>query len=96
MYSTDVGDVSWQTPTVQVYTACRAAGSPGHSWQNVSAGKSPLGHKGMLYAGKVLACLTVKLLAEPETLAAAQADFQKATAAGYTCPIPEGAVPTAL
>lgn len=96
MSSTDVGDVSWQTPTVQVYTACRAAGSPGHSWQNVAAGKSPLGHKGMLYAGKILACLAAKLLTEPETLAAAQTEFKKASAAGYACPIPKGAVPTAL
>ena len=96
MASTDVGDVSWQTPAVQFYTVCRAAGSPGHSWQNVSCGKSPLGHKGMLYAGKLLACLAVKLLHEPETLAAAQTEHRRAAAAGYTCPIPPDAVPTAL
>ena len=50
----------------------------------------------MLYAGKILACLAAKLLTEPETLAAAQAEFKKASAAGYACPIPKGAVPTAL
>ena len=31
--STDVGDVSWVCPTAQIYTACVARGTPGHSWQ---------------------------------------------------------------
>ena len=32
--STDVGDISWHVPTGGLSTACFAAGSPGHSWQN--------------------------------------------------------------
>ena len=96
MGSTDVGDVSWQTPTVQVYTACQAAGSPGHSWQNVSAGKSPLGYKGMLYAAKVMAGIAADLFTQPELLAKAKEEHRKKTADGYLCPIPVGAVPTAL
>ena len=32
--STDVGDVSWQTPTGQIHVAAWPNGSPGHSWQN--------------------------------------------------------------
>ena len=96
MGSTDVGDVSWQTPTVQIYTACQAAGSPGHSWQNVSSGKSSLGYKGMLYAGKVLAGLAIDLLTRPELLEQARAEFEEKTAHGYVCPIPPDAVPTAL
>src|SRR5690606_18198365 len=53
--STDVGDVSWHVPTSGISTACFAAGSPGHSWQNVAAIGSPIGHKGMMVASKVLA-----------------------------------------
>ncbi|MGN1001370.1 MAG: M20 family metallopeptidase [Oscillospiraceae bacterium] len=96
MGSTDVGDVSWQTPTVQLYTVCRPSGCPGHSWQNVSCGHSSLGYKGMLHAAKVLACAAAELYEKPELLAKARAEFEKKTACGYTCPIPPDAVPTAL
>jgi len=34
--STDVGDVSWIVPTVQMWGACFAVGTPGHSWQLVA------------------------------------------------------------
>ena len=96
MGSTDVGDVSWQTPTAQIYAACQAAGSPGHSWQNVSSGKSALGYKGMLFAGKVLAGLAIDLLTQPELLERAKAEHREKTAGGYICPIPPDAAPTAL
>lgn len=98
MGSTDVGDVSWQTPTVQIYAACQASGSPGHSWQNVSSGKSPLGYKGMLYAAKVMACTAADILEDPALLDAAKAELEKKLQAtgGYVCPIPPEAVPTAL
>lgn len=86
--STDVGDVSWQTPTVQVYTACFTAGAPGHSWQNVSCGKTSIGHKGLIYAAKIMAASAVDLFENPELLAAAKAEFAESAAAGYTCPIP--------
>ena len=96
MGSTDVGDVSWQTPTVQLYAACQPNGCPGHSWQNVSCGKSSVGYKGMLYAGKALAGLAIDLLTQPELLERAKAEFREKTAGGYVCPIPPDAVPTAL
>ena len=88
--STDVGDVSWQTPAAQVYTACFTSGAPGHSWQNVSAGKSTLGHKGLLLAGKVIASAAVELFENPELIALAKAEFEKKTAGGYVSPIPDG------
>ncbi len=96
MGSTDVGDVSWQTPTVQLYTVCQPNGCPGHSWQNVACGKSTLGYKGMLYAGKALAGLAIDLLTRPELLERAKEEFRRKTAGGYVCPIPPDAVPTAL
>lgn len=53
--STDVGDVSWLCPTAQIHVAAWPNGSPGHSWQNVSCGRTAIGHKAALHAGKVLA-----------------------------------------
>ncbi len=87
--STDVGDVSWQTPTVQVHTVCFTSGAPGHSWQNVSCGKTSIGHKGLIYAAKIMAASAVDLFENPEILAKAKAEFAEAAAEGYTCPIPK-------
>lgn len=88
--STDVGDVSWQTPTAQLHTVCFPAGAPGHSWQNVSCGRTSIGHKGLLHAGRVLAATAIDLYEHPDLLAAARAEFEQAAQGGYVCPIPDG------
>lgn len=92
--STDVGDVSWQCPTAQLHVAAWPGGCPGHSWQNVSCGRSSIGHKAAVAAGKVLCAAAIDLLEQPVLLAAAKAEHAERTAAGYTCPIPPEAVPT--
>jgi len=85
--STDVGDVSWLTPTAQFNTATWPSGIPGHSWQIVSAGKTGLAHKGMLYAAKVLAGAAWDLMTQPAILEEAKAEFAITAAAGYDCPL---------
>jgi len=95
--STDVGDVSWLTPTAQFTALCFPAGAPGHSWQNVSCGGSSIGDKGLLWAAKVLCGAAADLLSDPALLASAREDFQKRTGKhGYVCPIPPDAVPIAI
>ncbi len=91
--STDVGDVSWQCPTAQIHVATWPNGCPGHSWQNVSCGRTDIGHKAALHAGKVLASAAMDLLTQPALLEEAKAEFQRRTVVGYTCPIPADAVP---
>ena len=91
--STDVGDVSWLTPTAQFHTVCEPSGVPGHSWQIVSCGASSIGDKGMLYAAKVLALAGIELFENKELLKAARAEFAVKAAKGYTCPVPPDAVP---
>jgi aminobenzoyl-glutamate utilization protein B len=89
--STDVGDISWFVPTSGLNTACFAAGSPGHSWQNVAAIGSPIGHKGMMVAAKVLALSAVDLLQDAAVLQEARADFEKRMKdRKYTTVIPKG------
>ncbi|MGE3807383.1 MAG: amidohydrolase [Gemmataceae bacterium] len=89
--STDVGDISWYIPTSGVNTACFAAGSPGHSWQNVAAVGSPIGHKGLMVAAKVLALSAVDMLQDPKVLEAGKADLAKRLdKRKYTTRIPEG------
>lgn len=91
--STDVGDVSWLTPTGQIHVASWPNGCPGHSWQNVSCDRTSIGHKAAVHAGKVLAASAIDLMTRPELLEQARAEFEKRTAEGYTCPIPADAVP---
>jgi aminobenzoyl-glutamate utilization protein B len=89
--STDVGDISWHVPTSGLDTVCFAAGSPGHSWQNVAAVGSPIGHKGLLVAAKVLALSALDLLQDPQALKDARADFQERLKdRTYTTKIPRG------
>lgn len=92
--SSDVGDVSHQTPTVQIHTVTLPAGTPEHSWQTVAAGKNSIAHKGLLLASKVMAATAFDLFEQPETLTAAKAEFEKVNRHGYVCPIEEGTVPT--
>lgn len=91
--STDVGDVSWLTPTAQIHVAAWPNGCPGHSWQNVSCDRTEIGHKAAIHAGKVLAATVVDLLEKPGLLEAAREEFERRTASGYVCPIPADAVP---
>jgi len=96
MGSTDVGDVSWQTPTAQIGVVGFTSKAPGHSWQNVSASCSSVAHKGIVHAGKVLAAATIELFEHPEIITEAKAEFREKAADGYTCPIPPDAVPVAI
>ena len=92
--STDVGDVSWLTPTAQIHVAAWPNGCPGHSWQNVSCDGTSIGKKAAVCAAKVLAASAVDLFEDSRLLAQARAEFEKNTRSGYVCPIPAGAVPT--
>src|SRR6202163_3087200 len=92
--STDVGDVSWVVPTVQVHAPTVAIGTPFHTWQVVAQGKSPHAHKAMVQAAKAMAALGVKALNEPDLIAAAKADLNKRTArTPYVSPMPANVAP---
>ena len=93
--STDVGDVSWLTPTAQFTTATWPSQIPGHSWQVVSVGKTGIAHKGLTFAAKVLAGAAADLMEKPELLKAAREEFSETAAAGYDCPIGPEVVPSA-
>ena len=95
--STDVGDVSWNCPTAQAYVATWAAGTPGHSWQVVSQGKSGLAHKGLIYAAKAMAGAAVDMIEDPEIIKEAWAEMEETLEGDtYHCPIPDGCKPRAI
>jgi aminobenzoyl-glutamate utilization protein B len=95
--STDVGDVSWIVPTVQLWDACWAVGTPGHSWQVVAQGKSGAAHKGMVHAAKVMAATALDVIQDPSLRTRAKAELnERVGASGYISPIPSDVVPAPL
>ena len=92
--STDVGDVSWIVPTAQFFTTCFVAGTPLHTWQLVSQGKTSLAHKGLLYAGKVLAASAVEVFENPELIEKAKEELARQTKNAYRNPLPKELQPS--
>ena len=91
--STDVGDVSWIVPTMQCLTTCFAIGTPLHTWQVVSQGATPIAHKGMLYAGKVIAATAIQAMENPSIIEQAKAELQeRLDGKTYESLIPESVV----
>jgi amidohydrolase len=73
--STDFGNVSQVLPAYYLRFAVSQEPVPGHSTRMAEAAKSPLAHDNALAIAQVLALTVCDLLANPELLAAAQADF---------------------
>lgn len=73
--STDIGDVSWNAPTVQLRVATWVPGTSAHSWQAIAAGGTTIGIKGLQVAAKTLALTAQDLFQNPEVLVAARAEF---------------------
>jgi aminobenzoyl-glutamate utilization protein B len=92
--STDVGDVSWAVPTVQCWGATWAIGTPFHTWQVVAHGKTPIAHKGMIHAAKLMASTARALIENPALRDAVKAEHAKHLAkTPYECPIPHDVNP---
>ena len=77
--STDVADVSWIVPTLHFSVTTAPAGAPWHGWPVVATGGMSIGHKGMVYAAKVLAATMVDLFLSVETRHAIRAEFDEKT-----------------
>jgi aminobenzoyl-glutamate utilization protein B len=92
--STDVGDVSWQTPTAQAYTACYPQGTVPHSWQLAACGKSAPLRKGLIQAAKVVAFTALDLLQDGALVRAARDEHaRRLSGERYRCPIPPDTAP---
>lgn len=81
--STDVGDVSWATPTVGVRTATWVPGTSAHSWQSAAASGTTIGFKGAQVAAKAMALAAVELYTNPDLRAAARAEFDASRGPDY-------------
>lgn len=91
--STDVGDVGYAVPTLNIHVATCCLGNVGHTWQMTAQSASPLAHKGLITAAKMLALSTIRTMNSPETIAAAKAEFIQKTGGVYHCPLPDDVAP---
>ena len=91
--STDVGDVGYAAPTLNINIATACIGNVGHSWQMVAQTCSPLAHKGLLTAAKVLALACVRTMDRPDVIEAAKKEVTKRNGGHYTCPLPDSVMP---
>jgi len=64
--SDDIGDVSWNMPTVTLRYPANIPGGPGHNWANGIAMATPIAHKGTLAGAKVQALTLLDLLLNPQ------------------------------
>jgi aminobenzoyl-glutamate utilization protein B len=81
--STDMGDVSWRVPTVQLTAATWVPGTPAHSWQAVASGGMSIGAKGMLVAAKTMALTAIDLMANPSHIERARTEFEQVRGADF-------------
>jgi len=92
--STDVSDVSWNTPTTEFYTTGTVLGSPGHSWRTVATSGMSIGHKSLIFAAKTMAGATLDLMTDADLLKKAQEEYRNRLAGRrYKTPLPPDAKP---
>ncbi len=89
--STDVGDISWNVPTIGFSAATWPAGTAAHSWQAAATSGMSIGQEGMVVAAKAIALTAIDLFTDPALVQAARDDFKKQTAGKsyYTAIPPE-------
>ncbi len=86
--STDVADVSWVVPTVSLWGANYAIGTPFHSWQMTAQGKSSIAIKGMTHAAMVMAATGSDLILNKTILDDAWSEHNRTIEKeGYMLPI---------
>ena len=75
--STDVGDVSWNVPTIGFIAATFVPGVVAHTWQSAACAGMSIGQKGMLVAAKALAITGADLFPNPQLIQDAKQDFAR-------------------
>jgi aminobenzoyl-glutamate utilization protein B len=92
--STDVGDVSWVVPTLVLSATTAPLDAPWHAWPTVACAGMSIGHKGLVYAAKVMATTMIDLYEDARTVEAIRAEFKEKTKGIVYKPfVPDGPPP---
>ena len=69
--SDDIGDISWNLPTITLRFPSNIPGLPGHNWSSAIAMATPIAHKGVVAGAKVQAMTVLDILTKPELVTSA-------------------------
>jgi aminobenzoyl-glutamate utilization protein B len=75
--SDDIGDISWNVPTIVLRYPSNIPNLPGHNWANGIAMATPIAHKGAVAGAKVQALTLFALMTQPKLLDDAKAYFKE-------------------
>ena len=75
--STDVGDVSWNVPNINLSVTVAPKDTPWHSWAVVACGGMSIGHKGMVHAAKAMGMTMADLFQNPKAVAEIKQEFKE-------------------
>ncbi|HEU6452707.1 MAG TPA: amidohydrolase [Gemmatimonadaceae bacterium] len=74
--SDDIGDVSWNVPTITLNYPSNIPGLPGHHWSSAIASATPIAHKGATAGAKAMALTMLDILAKPALVDSAWSYFR--------------------
>ena len=74
--SDDIGDISWNVPTVTLNYPSNIQAGPGHNWANAISMATPIAHKGVTAGAKVQAMTILDLLLRPDLVAKSWSYFR--------------------
>ena len=70
--SDDIGDISWNVPTVSLSFPANFQAGPGHNWANAIPMATPIAHKGVNAGAKAQAMTLLEFMMRPELVTAGQ------------------------
>ena len=82
--SDDIGDISWNVPTVTLRFPSNVRGLQGHHWSSAMAMATPIAHKGAVAGAKVIATTMLDMLLSDTLLDEAHAYFNEVQTAEET------------
>ena len=74
--SDDIGDVTWNVPTVSLSYPANFQAGPGHNWANAIPMATPIAHKGVNAGARVQALTALDLVLRPELVKQARDYFE--------------------
>ena len=91
--STDVGDVSYITPTAQYVVADMVPGTGAHTWQFAAQVGTSIGDKASQAIARAIAYACTMVYEKPELAEQAKKELLEETGGVYRSPIPDGVKP---
>jgi aminobenzoyl-glutamate utilization protein B len=91
--STDVGDVTYAVPALNLRVATACVGNVGHTWQMTAQAGSRIAQKGLLTAAKALALSAVRTMQRPDVIEKAKEIVLRQNGGKYQCPLPDDVTP---